>query len=73
MLNFLVDHWGSLAIGAVLAGIVVLIAIKLYKDRKKGKHTCGCGCSNCPSAGICHKKMISRGHSLSLLNRFHFK
>lgn len=34
----------------VLAG---LAGRRLYKNRKKGG--CGCGCSECPHAGSCHK------------------
>lgn len=56
MLDFLVNNWGTLLIGAVLAAAVVLAVFKLYRDRKKGKSSCGCGCSSCPSSGLCHKK-----------------
>ncbi len=56
MLNFLAENWGSLLIGLVIAVIVVLIAVKLCRDRKKGRTSCGCGCDHCPSSGMCHKK-----------------
>lgn len=56
MLDFLTQNWGSIIVGAAVAGIIVLITIKMLKDKKKGKTSCGCGCANCPSAGMCHKK-----------------
>ena len=55
MLNFLAPHWGSILIGAIIVIVVALVIVKMYRDHKKGKSSCGCGCSNCPSAGMCHK------------------
>lgn len=56
MLEFLKQYWSTILIGIVLAGVVALIIVKMIRDKKKGKHSCGCGCENCPSAGMCHKK-----------------
>lgn len=56
MLNFWMENAGSIAIGLVVLFIVVLIVAKLYRDRKRGKTTCGCGCDHCPSSGMCHKQ-----------------
>ena len=56
MLEFFVQNWGTILVSAILLAVVILIVVKLYRDRKKGKSSCGCGCENCPSAGMCHKK-----------------
>ena len=56
MLEFFKQYWSTILIGAVLAGIVVLIIVKLVRDRRNGKNSCGCGYENCPSACMCHKK-----------------
>ena len=56
MLDFFADHWGSILIGALVLAVVVLVFVKLCKDRKKGKTSCGCGCDHCPSSGMCHKQ-----------------
>lgn len=56
MLLFLLNNAGSLVVGFLLLLIVVLIVSKLIRDRKHGKSSCGCGCENCASAGMCHKK-----------------
>lgn len=42
-----------------IIGILVLVAVglavrKLVRDKRQHKSSCGCGCSNCPSAGMCH-------------------
>ena len=42
----------SMALLAIVAGIV----IKMVKDKKAGKSSCGCGCSGCPMSSECHKK-----------------
>ena len=56
LLNFLADHWGSILIGVLVAAVVVFILVKLVKDKRRGKTSCGCGCDHCPSSGMCHKK-----------------
>ena len=56
MLAFLAANWGNIIVMAVLALVIVLIVRNLIGNKKKGKSSCGCGCSNCPSAGMCHKQ-----------------
>lgn len=56
MAEFLASNMGTILIGAAVAAVVALIIVKMVKDKKKGRSSCGCGCSNCPSAGMCHKK-----------------
>ncbi|MDO4543090.1 MAG: FeoB-associated Cys-rich membrane protein [Clostridia bacterium] len=48
-------EWLSTAIiCAVLAGIVTLIIVRMIKNKKKGKTSCGCNCKDCPMSGKCH-------------------
>lgn len=49
----------TLAVAAVLAGIVALILRKMIRDRRAGKNSCGCGggkcggsCASCPLGAI---------------------
>ena len=62
MLEFLQNNWGSLVVGAVVLAVVVLIIVKLVKDRKAGKFTCG---GNCGSCGACkgHCSACSQAHT----------
>ncbi len=55
MLAFLQNNIGTVLVGIILAAVIAVIVIKMLKDRKKGKSSCGCGCENCPSANMCHK------------------
>ena len=37
-----------------LIAIVVAIIVKLVKDKKRGKSSCGCNCAHCAMSGTCH-------------------
>ena len=56
MLNWLKENWTTLAVVLVLIGVTALIIIKLIRDRKAGRTTCGCGCSTCQMSGSCQRK-----------------
>ncbi len=53
-MDFIVNNIGSVAVGLAVAALVVLLSYKLISDKKKGRSSCGCGCSGCPNAGLCH-------------------
>lgn len=55
MVAFLIENLSTIIISVIILAVVVLIIVKMLKDRKKGKNSCGCGCANCPSSGMCHK------------------
>lgn len=50
MLEFLQNNWGSFAVGTVVLAVIVLIVMKLVRDKKAGRYTCG---GNCGSCGAC--------------------
>ena len=56
MLEFLADNGGTILVGVVLAAVVTAIVVYMRRKKKSGRSPCGCGCSDCPSAGMCHKK-----------------
>ncbi len=56
MLNWLSENLATILVGAVTFAIVGAVVIKLIRDQKNHKSSCGCGCANCPSAGMCHDK-----------------
>ncbi len=55
MLTWLSDNLATIVVAAILLAIVVLIIVKMVRDRRNGKNSCGCGCESCPSRGVCHK------------------
>lgn len=55
MLEFLSANLGTIIVLVVLAIIVGAIIYKMYRDKKKGKSSCGCNCASCPMENECHK------------------
>lgn len=53
MLIFLKENFSTVVVGLIVAGIVAAIIIKMFRDRKKGRTGCSCGCENCPRSSAC--------------------
>ncbi|MBR0218901.1 MAG: FeoB-associated Cys-rich membrane protein [Clostridia bacterium] len=47
---------GTIAVSLLLIALVTGIIVKLFRDKKKGKSSCGCNCGCCPMASSCHKQ-----------------
>ncbi|MBR0228336.1 MAG: FeoB-associated Cys-rich membrane protein [Clostridia bacterium] len=56
MLNAIMENAGTILVSLLLLGAVTGVIVKLYRDKKKGKSSCGCNCGCCPMAGACHKQ-----------------
>lgn len=54
-MTYLMQNLGTIVISAVLLAIVVLIVLRLMKNKKAGKSFCGCNCAHCALHGTCHK------------------
>lgn len=54
MLNWIISNLGTIIVLLVVAAVVVGVAVKMFKDKKQGKSSCGCSCGNCPMSGKCH-------------------
>ena len=39
--------WGTAAVLAVIAAAVIAAVVKIVRDKKAGKSSCGCDCSSC--------------------------
>ncbi len=56
MLTWLGENFATIIICAVLIAVVAAIIVRMVKNKKKGKSSCGCGCADCPAGGSCHSK-----------------
>ncbi len=56
MLNWLAANAASIIVSIILAVLVIAIIVKLIRDKRNGKSSCGCGCTNCAMQGTCHDK-----------------
>ncbi|NCC61619.1 MAG: FeoB-associated Cys-rich membrane protein [Verrucomicrobiae bacterium] len=54
MLMWLAENLATILICTALAAVVALIIISMIRGKKKGKTSCGCGCTGCPMSGSCH-------------------
>lgn len=56
MLLWIRANLATIVICAVLLVVVAAIVIKLVKDKRKGRSSCGCGCEDCAMHGSCHNR-----------------
>ena len=52
-MDFITQNIGTIGVLLVLGLVVVLIINKMRKDKKQGKSSCGCGCTNCAMRESC--------------------
>lgn len=52
-MDWLISNLSTIIICLILAAVVGLIIFSMVKDKKKGKSSCGCNCSDCPMGGKC--------------------
>lgn len=57
MLQAIADNAGTILISLALIALVTGIIIRLRKDKKQGKSSCGGNCGCCPMSGSCHKPL----------------
>ena len=44
----------TIIVAIIIVLVISLIIFHLIRQKKQGKSSCGCGCSNCPISGSCH-------------------
>ncbi len=59
-ISVLSENIGTIAVILVLLFVSLLIVIRLVKNKKEGRSSCGCGCSNCPIQGKCHTPKVEK-------------
>ena len=55
MILWITSNIGTVVAAFIIVAIIAAALVKIIKDKKKGRSSCGCGCSHCPMAGSCHK------------------
>ena len=56
MLQWFPENAGTIAVSLILAAVVAAIIVKLRKDKRQGRSSCGGNCGCCPMSGSCHKQ-----------------
>lgn len=44
----------TIIISLIVAAILAAVIVKIVKNKKAGKHSCGCGCGGCAMKDCCH-------------------
>lgn len=56
MVSWIISNMGNIIVSILVVAVVAFVIFKMVSDRRKGKSSCGCGCSDCAMNGQCHKK-----------------
>lgn len=56
MMTWLAANAATIIISLILAGVVVAVIVKMIRDKKNGKNSCGCGCADCAMKDTCHSE-----------------
>ena len=60
ILDWITQNLSTILIALGVFFLCLAIVLKIIRDKKKGKSSCGCGCSNCAMSGMCHSQNTSR-------------
>lgn len=56
MFLWIKQNLSTIIVSIILIAAVSGVVVKMIKDRRAGKSSCGCGCQGCAMNGTCHKK-----------------
>ena len=59
MLTWLAAHWIDILLVLAVLAAVTLAIMKILKDKKAGRSSCGCNCGSCAMAGKCKSLCVS--------------
>ena len=59
MWQWIRNNPATIIISVILFAEPAAIAVKLIKDKKQGKSSCGAGCKSCALCGKCHGGCVS--------------
>ena len=54
MLLWLQNNLGTIIVALIVAVLFAAVIVKMIKDKKAGKSTCGGSCESCGMSGACH-------------------
>lgn len=53
LIEWITAHWIDIVLTLAVALVVALVIVKMIRDKKAGKSSCGCNCGSCAMAGKC--------------------
>lgn len=56
MLQWLMQNAATIIVSIVIAILTIAVIRKLIRDKREGKASCGCGCTNCAMQENCRER-----------------
>lgn len=56
MVTWIMENMATIIVSAVLIIVVAAVIAGMVRSKRRGKSSCGCGCSGCAMNGACHPK-----------------
>ncbi len=56
MLSWIIENIATIVIGFLLLVMIAAVVRGIVRNKKRGKSSCGCGCSRCAMAEYCHSE-----------------
>jgi hypothetical protein len=53
-MEYISENIGTIVTGLIILAVLLMITVKLVKDKKAGKSICGSNCKCCPNSALCH-------------------
>ena len=60
ILDWIIQNLSTILIALGVFFLCFAIIRKMIRDKKKGKSSCGCGCSSCAMKEMCHSQIAPR-------------
>lgn len=54
MFTLIIENAATIIVTLILAAVVAAALIKIIKNKKSGRSSCGCSCSGCVMKDRCH-------------------
>lgn len=56
MIEWIAANIANIVVILMIAAIVTAVIVKLVRDKRRGKSSCGCSCGGCALSGSCNSK-----------------
>jgi len=53
-MEFLINNLGTILTSEAVIAILAAVIVNMVRKKKRGESSCGCGCSGCSMANVCH-------------------
>lgn len=54
-MEWILSNLATISVGLLVFGAVAAVLVVALVKRKKGVHSCACGCNGCANAPYCHE------------------